>query len=294
MRDKTMKKLLLTLPSLAGCMGLYGEVAMTTLPSATIDNTTATGATSVSFNIGAEFASATKRFTLGYEQATAKFANRSASSGASSYRFDFNVFSITDRIRARLGLGAALGDWGGGFAGVDVTYFLTWNIHLHAFGGAAYMSYPFEGANPADGGRVSGSGATFRLAISLGFDIRPDSLLFVPDTSPSEFETLGEQAGCQTRNASGSGISFSVVKCHGDEVMFFDHDGGTAVHCSNMFKTDCRRFLERLADSKQPPQPSTPAPPPAPAPTSPAPDPTATPAPDPTATPAPAPMTPHD
>ena len=299
-----MKKILLSLPLLAGCVGIYAEVAATTLPSATIDGTTATGATSVGFNVGAELSSAKARFTLGYASESTTFEGGSASNGMSSYRFDFNVFSVTDRIRARLGLGAALGSGGsaefmgmtdndtgvgGAFVGVDLTYFLTWNIHAHAFAGPAYMSYSIPGATPSTGGHVSGTGATFRLAVSFTFDIRPDSNLMIPgsEVSLSSLELLGKNAGCRT-NSTSSGL---IMNCGDEMVFFFDRSSYIQAHCNNMFKHECRRFLDRLVEAAEK-TPAPAAPTPAPAPPTPSPTPAPVPAPDPTPTSTPAPPAP--
>lgn len=256
-----MRYISLSLPFLAGCFGVYAEVAATTLPSATIDGSTSTGATSVGFNIGAEFASTKMRLAMGYASDSTSFDGGSASLGTSSSRFDFNVFSVSDRARVRLGLGFARGtgsseangmtqssaEGGSAFAGLDVTYFLSWKLALHAFGGPMYMSQSIPG------GHVSGSGATFRLAVSYTFgDVRPDSTFFIPLDGNRDITGLLEDGaktmGCKTRrdSAPSSGYAFLYVTCDGDTVLYIQIAEGISVHCDDMFKPQCEKFTSRL------------------------------------------------
>lgn len=312
---------LLALPLLTGCFGVYAEVAATTLPSATVDGSMTAGATSVGFNLGAEFGSARMRFALGYASDSTSFDGGSAKLGTSSNRFDFNVFSVTDRARVRLGFGFAKGtgtssaggmdeshsDGGSAFAGLDLTYFLTWKLALHAFGGPAVMSQSIPG------GSVSGTGATFRLTASYTFgDVRPDTTIYIPLEENRDLtgllETGAESLGCWSERDSNpsSGYAFLSVKCKGRSVIYMQIASGIAATCIDMFKKECEAFTSRLADATKAtmdqsasPAP-TPAAAPAPAPVTPAPaapapvapEPAA-PAPDPAAPPAPAaPVTP--
>jgi hypothetical protein len=302
-----MRHAWLALPLLSGCFGVYAEVASTTLPSATIDGSTATGASSVGFNLGAEFGSARMRFALGYASDSTSFDGGSAKLGASSNRFDFNVFSVTDRARIRLGFGFAKGsgtsnaggmneassDGGSAFAGVDLTYFLTWKLALHAFAGPAVVSQSIPGGN------VSGTGATFRITASYTFgDVRPDSTIYIPLEENRDLTGLLESGarsmGCTSRRDSNpsSGYAFLSVTCSGRSVLYMQISSGIAAQCESMFKRECESFTLRLTDATKatmtrstspasaapPPPEATPAsaPPPAPAP-----EPAAEPAPEP-------------
>ncbi|MBC7461596.1 MAG: hypothetical protein H7287_09575 [Thermoleophilia bacterium] len=288
----------LVLPFLTGCLGVYAEVATTTLPSATIDGSTNTGATSVGFNIGADFGSTRMRFALGYASDTTTFDGGSAKLGTSSSRFDFNIFSLTDRARIRLGLGFARGsgsseaggmkrtdsEGGGVFAGLDVTYFLTWKLGLHAFVGPTYMSQTIPG------GSVSGTGATFRIAASFTFgDVRPDTTLFIPLENrdiTGLLEAGAEAAGCRaTRDSNpSSGYAFLHVTCRGREVLYLQIAEGISARCFDMFEHECKAFTARLTDATAPAVTGPAAPAPAPAPT---PAPAPAPAPVPVAEPIP-------
>ncbi len=307
-----MRYISLSLPFLAGCFGVYAEIAATTLPSAAIETTTNTGATSIGFNIGAEFSSTRMRFAVGYASDTTTFEGGSGSLGTSSSRFDFNVFSLSDRARVRLGLGFARGtgsselngmsqsnsDGGSAFAGLDVSYFLTWKIGLHAFAGPTYFSQSIPG------GTVNGSGATFRLAVSYTFgDVRPDTTYYIPLEGNRDITGLLESGaaamGCTTRRNSSSQYAFLYVTCGGDTVMYLQTAEGMGVHCDDMFKHQCHAFTLRLTTAtkavisapESPPAapPVTPAVAPAPPPQPAAPEaaPDAAPAPDAVPTPQP-------
>lgn len=248
------------LPFLAGCFGVYAEVAATTLPSAKLNDSPVV-ATSVGFNIGADFGSTTKRFALGYASESVSFDGGSATLGTSSSRFDFNVFSVSDRARIRLGAGFALGSGkatangmtrndsggGGGFAGIDFTYFLTWKIAAHAFGGPIYFS------ESVPGGSISGTGATFRVALSYAFsDIRPDTTFFIPLEDDRDLtgilETGADSLGCTSKRDShpSSGYAFLGVRCEGRSVTYMQVAQGIRPRCESMFRRECDAFTERL------------------------------------------------
>lgn len=281
----------LALPCLAGCFGVYAEVAATTLPSATIEGSTSTGATSIGFNVGADFGSSRMRFALGYASDSTSFDGGSAKLGASSSRFDFNILTLTDRARVRLGLGFSKGDGsaqaggmtstdsggGGAFAGLDLTYFVSWKLGVHAFGGPAYFTQQIPG------GSVSGTGATFRLTVSYTFgDLRPDTDMFIPLEDNRDLtgllETGAQSLGCRADRDSNpsSGYAFLHVKCDGRAVVYMQVARGIAARCMDMFKPECKAFTARLVDATvtatKPVEPMpAPAAPPAPAPTVPAP-----------------------
>ena len=253
----------LALSLLTGCFGVYAEVAATTLPSATIEGSTATGATSVGFNIGADFSSARMRLSTGYASDSTSFDGGSAKLGTGSSRLDFNIFALTDRARVRLGLGFAKGtgssklgdteekhsDGGDVFAGIDLTYFLTWRIGVHAFGGPAYFSQTIPG------GSVAGTGATFRLALSYTFgDVRPDSHIFIPLENRDVtglLESGAESIGCDARRDSNpsSGYALLRVKCRGREVLYMQIAEGMSAICMSMFESECEAFTTRLIDA---------------------------------------------
>jgi hypothetical protein len=271
------------LPFLSGCFGVYAEVATTTLPSASIDASTKAGATSVGFNIGADFGSSRMRFALGYASDKTTFEGGSAQLGTSSSRFDFTVLSLGERARIRLGAGFATGtgkstvgsvtknsDGGGAFAGLDVTYFLTWKLGVHAFGGPIYMS------QSVPGGTLGGTGVTFRLALSYTFgDIRPDTDVFIPLENRDLTGILEEGAnsiGCSSSRDSNpsSGYAFLHVRCSGREVLYMQVAQGINARCFHMFDRECDAFTARLGEASAaalkgpataaPPAPTPPAP----------------------------------
>jgi hypothetical protein len=309
----------LLLASLTGCFGVYAEVVATTLPSASVPTgpnmTTTTGATSIGFNVGADFGNTKKRFGLGYTSESISVDGGSAKLAGSDMRLDFNVYNLTEKAKVRIGLGAEFGSGsstkiggmdrsssggGGAYGGLDFTYFLTWHIGLHAFAGARYMTE--QVAN----GSLAGSGLTFRLTATYQFsDVRPDYEEIVPLDSSLDITGVIE-AGAQANNCTTfrrsnptAGYAYVDVKCSDDRnISYFQVAEGIMLTCHHMTGHECKsinlEILDKAAPKKSEPEavpaaaPVTPAPAPAPA-TPPA---TVAPATDPAAPATPAPATP--
>jgi len=300
--------------SLGGCAGVYAEVAGSKLTSTTFAPSTGTdvdlgGATTLGFNLGVEFGSTRHRFALGYASDSVSFDGGSATHGASSTRYDFNVLSLAARMKLRIGLGFDFGsggeatysgmtrnDSGGGgaTAGLDLTYFLTWKNAIHVFAGARVMSQSLPG------GSMTGTGATGRVTISHTFgDARPDQKLMVPLDDNADVTGLIELGaialGCvSTETYRSSSAAVLDVACPGGHhVQFFQISSGMMVTCMHeQSKSACEARAVSIIKARKKIVTPTPPAPPAPAPTPPAAQPTPVPPTDAAPPTAPAPPTP--
>lgn len=301
--------------ALGGCAGVYAEVAATQLSSARIspsgdgEDMDLGGASTLGFNVGADFGSTRHRFAIGYASDSVSFENGSGSFGRSSMRYDFNVLSIADRLKLRLALGVELGsgkatyggmtsDGGGAgaMAGVGATYFLTWSTAIHAVVGARGMY------NTAPGGNFVGTGVTARIAITQTFgDARPDQTFIVPLSFSTDVTGIIEAGaaalGCKTTDRmSESTYAWLGVSCSGGRnIRYLQISSGMAITCEHeQSRSRCKALSEAIIDAAAPKKtamPPEPAPVPAAAP-APAPPPVPAPAADPVPTPPDAPPAP--
>jgi hypothetical protein len=258
------------IPLLSGCFGVYGEVAATTYPSASLGSTGSPGASSVGVNVGVDFGNVKRRFAMGYEQQSISVKDGSGSLGASSARFDFNVLSLSDRAKLRLGGAFGFGtgssklagmtrndaSGGGAYAGVGFTYFPTWHIGLHALAGPAFgtMTMPEAGSTKSD---FSGTGVTFRIAVTYQFsDVRPDVTRMYPLEHDNDITGLLEEGarglGCTTFRRSSSTYAYLDLTCNGEQMTYFQVAQGMMVQCHHMFERACDDLSERvLASTKK-------------------------------------------
>lgn len=304
---------LLLCPFIAGCVGVYAEVAATNYSGGSISPSgggasVSTGASSIGFNVGADFGNVKRRFALGYEKQSLTLDNGSANYGASSARFDFNVLSISKKAHVRLGAAFGFGsgsstfagmtrsDAGGGgaYAGAGFTYFVNWHLGLHAMVGASYAAVQLPDSNSFGGG-----GVTFRLAATYQLsDVRQDIRHLEPLESSTDITDVleggAQKLGCHTTRERRSTYAVLNASCDGNDIEFFQIAEGISVTCHDSFEDECdARVKAIIASAKTTPAappvaqpaaaPATP-PPPAPMP-SPAPAPVPTPAPEPTAAP---------
>ncbi|MDB4960700.1 MAG: hypothetical protein JWP01_699 [Myxococcales bacterium] len=300
--------------SLGGCAGVYAELAATQLSSAKIspsgdgDSTDLGGASTVGFNIGADFGSTRHRFAIGYASDSVSFDNGSGSFGRSSMRYDFNVLSLADRLKLRLALAVELGsgtatyggmtvDGGGAgaMAGVGATYFLTWSNSIHAMVGARGMY------NTAPGGNFTGTGVTARIAIAHTFgDTRPDQTILIPLSFSNDVTGMiaaGAAAlGCTiTDRHTERTYAWLGVRCSGGRnIRYVQMASGMAITCQHEQSTkNCRALNDAILEAAAPkttvPEPAVATPAPI---VTPAPTPEAAPTPVPAAAPMAAPTEP--
>jgi hypothetical protein len=253
------------LPLISGCFGVYAEVAATTYPSASLGSAGgSTSASSVGFNVGVDFGNLKRRFAMGYSSQTVSVSGGSASLAGSEGRFDFDIVSLSDRAHVRLGAGVnfssgtsklagmSRSDAGGGgaYGGVDFSYFTNYHVGLHAFAGPAY------GGAQLPGGDLSGTGATFRLAVTYQLsDLRPNPSHFYPLEKATDITGLidsGAHAmGCTTlRNSQPvAGYAYVDVDCNGKHLTFFQSSGGMVLQCEHMFEKECEGLGDEIAQS---------------------------------------------
>jgi hypothetical protein len=255
------------LPLISGCFGVYAEVATTTYPSASLGSAGgSTSASSVGFNVGVDFGNIKRRFAMGYSSQTVSVSGGSASLAGSEGRFDFDIVSLSNRAHVRLGAGVnfssgtsklagmSRSDAGGGgaYGGVDFSYFPTYHVGLHAFAGPAY------GGAQLPGGNLSGTGATFRLAVTYQLsDVRPNPSHFYPLEKATDItgliDTGAHAMGCTTLRDSQpvEGYAYVDVDCDGRKLMYFQTSNGMVLHCEHMFDKECEALGDEIVESSK-------------------------------------------
>lgn len=244
-------RIVLGLAGLSGCAGVYAEVATTRISSAQLDSegtTTDVAASTIGFNVGAEFGSSRQRFTMGYAAGSISFDGGKASFRGAAMRYDFNLVHLAERLKLRAGFGFESGkdsstvgtmtdDRGNGgmfLGGLAATYFLRWQNAIHVFVGAAYQTHDI--AN----GTLTGTGITARVAISHTFgDPRTDASFVVPIEGNRDLtgaiETGAEHLGCKTENRSRTDYWASLaVSCPDNRRLeYFQIAEGIMVTCKH-------------------------------------------------------------
>lgn len=276
--------------ALAGCAGLYGEVAYTSTPSTKISASGGAemdggAGTTVGFNVGVDFSGPRKRFSGGYASTTTSLDGGESKFSGAQMRYDHGIIDLAERLSLRLGAGLESGKSTGtangmttednsfGFmGGIDATYFATWRTPVHLFVGAHWIN-----REAGDERTVTGTGFTARLAVSvIAKDPRGDSMFVVPLEGNRDLTGVirdGAAAyGCETLDTNRTDYSASLsLKCGSRRIEYFQIAEGMLVTCRReASKKRCERLSRDIVaaardklDEKKRAVESTPAPAPA-------------------------------
>jgi hypothetical protein len=298
--------------ALAGCAGLYGEVAFTSTSSTKVSPASGTAVdvgsgTTVGFNVGIDFSGATRRFSGGYASTTTSFEGGESKFSGAQMRYDHGIISLAERLSLRLGAGVESGKSTGTsngtttednsyglMGGVGATYFATWRTPVHLFVGAHWIN-----REAGEERTVTGTGITARIAVSVtAKDPRGDSMFVVPLEGNRDLTgAIREGAaayGCKTLDTNRTDYSASLLlECGSRRIEYFQIAEGMLVTCRReASQKRCERLSRDIVaaarnklDEKK--REAEPAPTPTPTPAAPA-----EPAPAPAAEPAPAETTP--
>ncbi|MDX2090133.1 MAG: hypothetical protein SFX73_19905 [Kofleriaceae bacterium] len=236
--------------ALAGCAGLYGEVAFTSTPSTKVSQSggaevDAGGGTTVGFNVGIDFSGTMKRFSGGYAATTTSFDGGESKFSGAQMRYDHGIISLPERLSLRVGAGLESGKSTGtsngmttednsfGFmGGVGATYFATWRTPVHLFVGAHWIN-----REAGDERTVTGAGVTARLGVSLmAKDPRGDSMFVVPLEGNRDLTGVLQEGaaayGCDTLDSDRTEYSASLkLKCGSKRIDYFQIASGILVTC---------------------------------------------------------------
>lgn len=289
-----------------GCAGLYGELAVTTTPSAKLtpnaggDSIDAGGGTTVGFNVGVDFGNTRKRFAIGGGTSTTTFDGGESKGSLGTWRYDHALVQLAERASLRIGVGSEVGNATGtsggmstdgiglgAFGGLGATYWATWRTPIHLLVGAHWLNYEAGG----DRG-VSGVGITARIAIGItAGDPRPDVTFVVPLEKNRDItgwiSAGGTAIGCTVESEDRNDYMASLtLKCDGKRIEYFQIAEGMLITCKRQpMRSRCEALNHRIVeaasakmDGDKPaatppatPAPAEPVPAPAPAPAEPAP-----------------------
>lgn len=255
--------------ALAGCVGLYGEVAVTKTPSMKLtpnaggDSVDAGGGTTIGFNLGVDFGNTRQRFAMGGGAARTSFDGGDSSFAGATLRYDHSIIALSERAALRLGVGSETGNATGTsgmetdglglgvFGGVGVTFYPTWHTPVHLLVGPAWSMQ--EAGGDAS---VSGVGITARLAIGITTnDPRPDQTFVVPLEKNRDITGLlsmgGAAVGCTIEDKSRTDYMARVVlKCDGKRVEYLQIAEGILITCKHeSSRSRCEALNKRIVDA---------------------------------------------
>jgi hypothetical protein len=253
--------------ALAGCAGLYGEVAVTKVPSMKLtpnaggDGVDVGGGTTVGFNIGVDFGNTRQRFAMGGGAANTSFDGGDSSFQGATLRYDRSIINLAERAELRVGVGSETGNatgTSGGmetqgiglgvFGGVGATFYPTWHTPVHLLVGAEWMT-----AEAGDDMNVRGVGITARLAVGITTnDARPDQTFVVPLEKNRDITGLismgGAAIGCSVEDESRSSYMAKVtLKCDGKRIEYFQIAEGILITCKHeSSRSRCEALNKRI------------------------------------------------
>lgn len=282
MNRRTLGMALLSIAS-SGCLGIYGEFGVTStpglkyneLPTSTSGpkNTEISGGTTIGLSAGIDFdVNRKQRWVpiLGNSFSSTTFDGGSSKLQSGGLRFDFNLASLSDDLKFRMGLGFELGNGtstvaatapGGAavtledkslgrkaFAGVGLAYYLGGHLVIHGFVGPELL------VQDVNGGTIGGFGYAGKIGVSWVFgNSLKDASFLVPmsgstDITPA-LEGGANDLGCKVDRTRRDSYAFLTATCDGKEISYLQGSSSMFVTCEHSSEDSCRALSTRIVDA---------------------------------------------